>query len=88
MANNITGNPWSLDTVGVITTSGVHIKNLVWANGTTDGDALLIQDNAGRDIIRAKWQTEGDNNFGVFNWVQGLNLVTLVSGKVFINVHK
>jgi hypothetical protein len=88
MANDISGNPWSLDTVGNIARSPVHIKNLVWANGVTDGDALLIQDNVGRDILRAKWVAAGNNNFGVFSWVEGFNLVTLGSGKIFVVIHK
>lgn len=88
MANDISGNPWSLDTPGVINRSPVHIKNLVWANGAADGDALLIQDNIGRDILRAKYQSTGNNNFGVFSWVEGFNLVTIASGKVFVVVHK
>lgn len=88
MANDISGNPWSLDTPGVISRSQTHIKNLVWANGATDGDALLIQDSVGRDVLRAKWATQGNNNFGVFSWVEGFNLVTLASGKVFVVIHK
>lgn len=88
MANDITGNPWSLDTSGVINRSPVHVKNLVWANGAADGDALLIQDNVGRDILRAKYQSTGNNNFGVFSWVEGFNLVTIGSGKIFVVVHK
>lgn len=88
MANDISGNPWSLDTPGVINRSPVHIKNLVWANGGADGDPLLIQDNVGRDVLRAKYATQGNNNFGVFSWVEGFNLVTIGSGKVFVVVHK
>jgi hypothetical protein len=88
MANNITGNPWSLDTTGNIFSAGVYVKNLIWANGAADGDALLIQDSLGRDIIRDKWKSEGDNIYGVYAWVQGFNLVTLASGKVFVVVHQ
>jgi hypothetical protein len=88
MANDITGNPWSLDTPGNISRSQTHIQNLVWADGNTDGDPLLIQDRIGRDILRAKWATQGNHNYGMFRWVDGFNLVTIGSGKVFVVIHK
>lgn len=87
MANSITGNPWTIDTAGVITTSAVFIKNLLWTNAT-DGDTLVILDNAGRDIIRAKYLAAGDNNFGEFRWVQGFNVTTIGSGEVTVVIHK
>lgn len=87
MANSITGNPWKLDTVGVITTAMVHVKNLVWS-AATDGATLVLVDNAGRDVVRATYSVNGTNNFGEFKWVSGLNLTTISSGELLVVVHK
>lgn len=87
MANNITGNPWRLDTAGTIANWEVHIKNLVWVNGTT-GNTVLLQDNAGRDVLRATYNEAGNNNFGEFKWVAGLVLVTITGGELLLIIHK
>jgi hypothetical protein len=87
MANDITGNPWKLDTAGVIANWQVRIKNLVWVNATT-GNTVLLQDKAGRDVLRAVYNEQGDNNFGEFLWVEGLNLVTIGGGELLLVIHK
>ena len=87
MANDITGNPWKLDTPGLIANWQVHIKNLVWVNATT-GETVLLQDMAGRDVLRAIFNDAGDNNFGEFKWVEGLNLVTIGGGELLLVIHK
>lgn len=87
MPNNITGNPWKLDTVGQIANWNVHIKNLVWVNAT-DGATVVLVDNAGRDILRATYTAAGDNNFGEFKWVAGVNLTTLTAGELLLVIHK
>lgn len=87
MANVITGNPWKLDTPGVIANWMVHIKNLVWVNAT-DGATVVLVDNAGRDVLRATFTAAGDNNFGEFKWVEGLNLTTLTAGELLLIIHK
>lgn len=87
MANDITGNPWKLDTPGVIANWQVLIKNLVWVDATT-GDAVLLVDNAGRDVLRAIYNEQGDNNFGEFRWVEGLQLITIGGGELLVVVHK
>lgn len=85
MANSITGNPWKLDTVGVITTSGVFVKNILWLNGL---GTLVIVDNAGRDVIRDAWSATQDHNYGGLQWVEGMNLTTIGGGEVIVVVHK
>jgi len=85
MANNITGNPWTIDTPGVISTAGVHIKNILWLNGA---GTLVIVDNAGRDIVRDAWAATQDHNYGEFKWVQGMNVTTIGGGEVVVVIHK
>ena len=53
MANDITGNPWKLDTAAVIRTPPVKVKAMEWTP-TTDGDDLLVSDNSGSEIWSLK----------------------------------
>lgn len=85
MANSLTGNPWKIDTAGVISTAGVHAKNIIWLGGT---GSLVIVDNAGRDIVRDTWASSQDHNYGEFKWVQGMNVTTIGGGEVIVVVHK
>jgi hypothetical protein len=87
VANIISGNPWSITVPGVISTSGVHVKNLIWVNGSA-ANTVVIVDNAGRDIIRDLWSASTDHNYGEFKWVQGFNVTTLGGGELIVVIHK
>lgn len=87
MANDISGNPWHIDTTGVIWHGNVYIKQLLW-NKPTAGQALKIVDDAGRIIIDTVANASDPMfDFGNMSWVNGFNLVTLAGGtlSVFIN---
>ena len=90
MANDITGNPWSIDTAGFAYTNPVFIKNLVWQNFTANGtDRLTIIDNAGRIIVNSLSNTTKDvMNFGEFKWVSGFHVSVIGSGVVTVVVQK
>lgn len=85
MANVITGNPWKLDSTGVISTAQTFIRNIMWLSGT---GSLVIVDNAGRDIIRDTWTGETEHNYGPFQWVSGMNVTTIGGGEVIVVIHK
>jgi len=85
MANDITGNPWKLDSTGVVATSQVFIRNIMWLNGT---GSLVIVDSAGRDIIRDAWTAENEHNYGPMQWVEGMNVTTIGGGEVLVVIHK
>jgi hypothetical protein len=88
MANNITGNPWYLDTVGVIWHGNVYVKNIIW-NKPTAGTALIILDDAGRTILNTVANTNDPMfDFGQFSWVNGFNLATLASGTLSVVIQK
>jgi hypothetical protein len=88
MANDISANPWKLDTAGAGTIYAFPIKidNIVWANEAA-ADTLLIQDANGKTIVSAT-ATSGlsQNHFGKIGWVRGLKLITLTSGVVTIAI--
>ena len=81
MANDISGNPWRLDTVGVITTSRVYVGNIMWLAGAGN---LVILDNAGRDVLADTFASSTDHNYGALKWVTGLNLTVIGGGIVFL----
>lgn len=88
MPNNITGNPWFIDTVGFQYKDLVYIKNLLW-NEPTAGATLVILDNQGRTIINTTANAADPAIvLGEFRWVQGFNLVTMSSGNLSVVIHK
>lgn len=87
MANNVSANPWYLDTVATIWHGRIFIKELIW-NKPTAGDALVILDDNGNTIINTVANTNDPMfAFGTLGGVNGMNLTTLASGtlSVFIN---
>lgn len=67
----------------------MKIVNLVWANYTTTGDALVVQDLNGKDIINALITTSlssGPMAFGHIGWVRGLKVITMTHGEITIAI--
>lgn len=91
MANDLSANPWKIDTpgAGVIYAFPIKIVNIVWANYTTTGDALVIQDENGKDIVNALITTSLSTtgmSFGPIGWVRGLKVITMTHGEVTIAI--
>ena len=88
MANDISANPWKIDTASASTiyAGPVKIDNVIWANQAVAA-TLLVQDVNGKDIIRAT-ATSGitDQHFGKIGWVRGLVVPTLSSGELTIAI--
>lgn len=87
MANNISANPWYLDTVGAIWKGNVYIKELIW-NKPTAGSALVILDQNGNTILNTVANANDPMfSFGTLATVNGFTIMTLASGtlSVFIN---
>lgn len=91
MANDISANPWKIDTPGasVIYAFPIKIVNIIWANYTTTADALIIRDLNGKDIINALVTTNistGFQSFGNIGWVRGLIVPTMTHGEITIAI--
>ena len=90
MANNITGNPWSLDTAAAVTTETMRVKRSRWvAPAAAGADELIIHDSAGRVVHKA---VASGANFqddqlvetsGPDDW-KGVTVNTIDSGTAFI----
>lgn len=91
MANDTTGNPWKLDTAGVIRTKPVTIKAMEW-RPTTAGDDISVTSNDGSEIWAFK-ALAADSNGGIeYKWpgkdvaFSGFNLVTIDNGNLKVYV--
>lgn len=86
MANNVSTNPWILDTVtaGVILPTNMKIKHIEFTGYNLATDTCQVQDGNGNII----WQGNGAADFqevrsGAVGWVHsGLRLSQISSGVV------
>jgi hypothetical protein len=98
MANDFTGNPWSIDTAystipspGHIVGSMVKVISITWSDTTNAADQVIIKDRNGRVIVDAKAGQASAPSIIVAtpSWVQGLFVPTLAANsKLSITVHK
>ena len=87
MANDITSNPWNIDTSGFTYAYRTKIDNITWADAAAS-QTLTITDNNGKNIIVATTPTSwagGVWSFGKIGWVNGVKITTVPSGTV-INI--
>lgn len=94
MANDVSGNPFILDTATdtALTNDYLHIHSILWVSGSS-GDALSVQDENGS----VKYATCGANsttpvsspNFGDTGlFFNGLKVPTLGAGKVYLYLRR
>lgn len=88
MANNLTGMTLFVDTAfstGFTLQSQFRIKHVLWGEQLAAGDELIIKDRAGRVIVQTKAQAANIQQvINIEDWVDGLQVPTLTSGKVQI----
>lgn len=88
MANDISRNPWILDTAAIITTDKVRVKSLRWVSKTASaGDDLSIEDDDGTVV----WATvaTGANYVEAHDVdarLHGFELAVIDSGALYVYV--
>ena len=88
MPNDISGVTWFIDTVGTIFTQRVYIKSILW-NMPIAGDALVITDIQGRDLINTVANAADPMfEFSAQTWQNGFVVVTMASGTLQVVVNK
>lgn len=73
--------------IGVITTLPMQVLQFEWSGTGSVGDTLLLEDNQGRIVWQAianGTQYDFYKNYGNPTGVNGLNLVTIGSGRLTI----
>lgn len=85
MANQLSANPFSLDTVGAsaLLTGKVKIEQISWYGYTNISDVVELQDSSGNVI----WFAAGSSDLTTLKsahigWVKGLLLPVLTTGGV------
>ena len=90
MANSLIQSPLIIDTEGTtsIKTGPICIETIRWVGATTAKHLTSIQDSNGR-VIWASYATSADwTEESVINqWFNGINVVDLDSGKLYIYYH-
>lgn len=88
MANDISSNPWKIDTSGFSYSYPVKVDNIAWADAAAS-QTLTITDKNGKDVFVATTPTGwagGIWTTGKFGWVNGINITTVPAGTV-INIY-
>ena len=89
MANDLTGNPYLVDTAAVITKESVSVIRMVWESPTTAAHTLDVVSNDGSKL----WSTTAiaggtgivyEREFGFP--CSGINVVTIQSGTLYVYV--
>lgn len=95
MSNDVTKNPWVLDTAGatVLTTVKLTIQAIVWVSNSVAGkdiaadDDFLLSDQNSRAVISKRAEGAGDGleiSFPRGIQVDGLILTTMAGGVCYI----
>lgn len=92
MANDLTSNPWIIDTAGagVISSERLRVKGVRWAEATTAAHVAEIQDKNGK----VKWRSVASGvNYVESDLIEslggdwdGIKVPTLGSGKLYIQL--
>jgi hypothetical protein len=88
MANSTSGNPWKIDTAGVISTKPVYVHHMSWTP-EADGDDISVIDNGSNDLWSLK-ALVGDANQSIEltrtfeTQLNGINVSTLDSGTLYV----
>jgi hypothetical protein len=90
MANDLTKNPWRVDTPGasVLAADRIYVKGVRWVGATTAGHEAIIQDKNNRNVWRSL--AAGANNVesdlieSIPGYWDGMKVPTLGSGELYI----
>jgi formylmethanofuran dehydrogenase subunit D len=81
MANDISSNPWYVDTAGTIYTNKTKLKTILWNEAASVGDQLLVKDTNGKIIVNTRCnQVNYPQPIVVDGWFNGIVVTTLTSG--------
>ena len=89
MANDLTANPWKLDTTGAVSSETVRIERARIVGMSTAGHTAELRDAAGKTIV--SFVAAGANyteDTPVWREVTGVTLQTLQSGTLYVSISK
>lgn len=89
MANNITQNPWVIDTASpsLIWTGGAKISHIEYVGYTLDTNIAVIKNQAGQIICQLDGAADLEEvRSGKIGWVQGGIAVTQIDGNGIVRI--
>ena len=87
MADDLTSNPWVIDSTGAKSSQEVSIDRISWKNATTLGHTVLIVDGSGKIIFEDFASGATYNTSQPIRRVYtGVTVSTLSSGKLYIDI--
>lgn len=89
MANNITQNPWVIDTAGagLIWTGGAKISHIEFVGYTSDVDVCVVKNQAGQVICQLNGSDDLEEvRSGKIGWIQGGVAVTQIDGGGIVRI--
>ena len=87
MADDLTSNPWVIDTTGAKASGELRIDRISWKNATTLNHTVLIVDAAGKTIFEDFASGATYNvSYPIGRVYTGLTVSTLSSGKLYIDL--
>ena len=85
MANDITGNPWLVDTPGVIYEQRFKFDDGIWGNAAA-GSRLTFLDGTGRTVLDVVYPTDLSTvSLPKLGWINGL-ICTAINGSCTLYV--
>lgn len=92
MANDLTGNPWVIDTPAVLTTDLTRVRGIRWVGATTAGNGVVIKDSLGRTLWESaaaglnNVESDHVNVIGPgWNW-RGITVTDLAAGRLYLEL--
>lgn len=87
MANQLSGNPWVIDSTGTLTALQVQVRAVRWVGATTNAHTAVITDTDGLVLwaSQAATATLGTPETSLIPFsAGGLKVPTLASGKLYL----
>jgi hypothetical protein len=87
MADDLTSNPWVIDSTGAKTSNQVRIARIAWKNASALNDTVLIVDGNGKTIFE-DFASGATYNVSepIARVYDGVTVSTLSSGKLYLHL--
>lgn len=89
MANTFDGRVWIIDTAAatVLWPGRIKVKAVEWRNPVNINDTAVIQEKDGDEFMNLRCEVAGQSQyFLVENWMDGLIVPTLATGKLYVYI--
>lgn len=88
MANDLSANPWVIDTASaaILWPSYIRLHQIAWTEQAAPGDRVLITDRNGKVVADVRAELANKTVTFADGWINGLKITVLDSGKIYIYI--